>query len=87
MAGSEVYLSFARLGASRPPQSVQVETHLSQGGVCAASVLSDQRDLSRHLGACQRLEWREPMKRQACLGQDRTGVDPFDVTVCQSGCF
>ena len=24
--GSEVYLSFARLGASRPPQSVQVET-------------------------------------------------------------
>ena len=25
-AGSAVYLSFARLGASRPPQSVQVET-------------------------------------------------------------
>ena len=38
MGGSEVYLSFARLGASRPPQSVQVETRLSQGGVRAVSV-------------------------------------------------
>ena len=36
--GSEVYLSFARLGTSRPPQSVQVETRLSQGGGSAASV-------------------------------------------------
>ena len=25
------------------------------------------------------------VKRQTRLGQDRTGVDPFDVTVCQSG--
>ena len=35
---TEVYLSFARLGTSRPPQSVQVETRLSQGGGSAASV-------------------------------------------------
>ena len=87
MAGSAVYLSFARLGMSRSPQSVQVETRLSQGGGSAASGLSDQRDLSMHLRACQRLEWREPIKRQTHLGQDRTGVDPFDVTRCQSSCL
>ena len=36
MEGSAVYLSFARLGASRPPQDVQVETRLSLGGEAAA---------------------------------------------------
>jgi hypothetical protein len=36
--GSEVYLSFARLGASRPPQSVQVETTRRRG--VAASICS-----------------------------------------------
>ena len=34
-ACSEVYLSFARLGVSRPPQHVLVETRLSQGGGAA----------------------------------------------------
>ncbi len=75
VAGSAVYLSFARLGTSRPPQCVQVETRLAQGGASAASVSTPG------------LERRAPSQRQTHLGQDRIGVDPFDVRVCQSGCF
>ena len=47
MGRTEVYLSFARLGTSRPPVSVQVETRLSQGGGSAASVSTPAMNLTR----------------------------------------
>jgi hypothetical protein len=50
---------------------VQVETRLSQGGGSAASAFGDHRDLSLHLRACQRLEWREPRKRPTRLWRDQ----------------
>ena len=71
--GSAVYPSFARLGASRPPQHVQVETRLSQGGGAAPNCCVAQRR-SENLGACQL--WKENHRGVKIIrAQDYAGVD------------
>src|SRR5436305_7786000 len=56
-AGSAVYPSFARLGASRPPQSVQVETHLSQVGGASLSRSGGRANGTQNPVGCH--AWRE----------------------------
>jgi hypothetical protein len=55
--GSAVYLSFARLGASRLPQSVPVETHLSQVGGASLSRSRGRANGTQNPGGCH--PWRE----------------------------
>ncbi len=82
-----------RLGR-RDEQAWEALRYISRSLVSAPAVhhrASRWRRAFRRVGYVQRawqhLQWREPRKRQTRLGQDRTSVDPFDVTVCQSGCF
>ena len=78
---------------SRDERGWQALRYISRSLVSARAVhhrASRWRRTFRRVGevqrACQDLEWREPSKRQTCLGPDCTGVDLFDITVCQSGC-
>lgn len=80
--------------ASRDERAWQALRYISRSLVSARAVhhrASRWRRACRRVGevqrACQCLERIQPSKRQTRLGHDRTGIDPFDVTVCQSGCF
>jgi len=84
-AGSAVYPSFARLGASRPPQRVQVETICRRVGVAAPNCCVAERR-SEDLGVCQL--WNENHRGVKFIrAQHYAGVDsspqsePFPGTV------
>ena len=67
MVGSEVYLSFARLGASRPPRSVQVETTCRRVGG-RTDLLCGRTDVSVNFGDWQLVESIGQMGGQNYLG-------------------
>ena len=75
-AGSAVYPSFARLGASRPPQRVQVETICRRVGVAAPNCCVAERR-SEDLGVCQL--WNENHRGVKFIrAQHYAGVDTFE---------
>ena len=72
--GSAVYLSFARLGASRPPQDVQVETHLSQVGGASLSRSRGRANGTENPVGCH--PWRENEEGVKIIpAQNYAGVD------------
>ena len=74
MEGSAVYLSFARLGASRPPQDVQVETHLSQVGGASLSRSRGRANGTENPVGCH--PWRENEEGVKIIpAQNYAGVD------------
>src|SRR5205823_1175064 len=72
--GSAVYLSFARLGASRPPQDVQVETHLSQVGGASLSRSRGRANGTENPVGCH--PWRENEEGVKIIpAQNYAGID------------
>src|SRR5436305_11280696 len=74
MEGSAVYLSFARRGASPPPQDVQVETHLSKVGGASLSRSRGRANGTQNPGGCH--PWRENEEGVKIIpAQNDAGVD------------
>src|SRR5436305_4625420 len=78
MEGSAVYLSFARRGASPPPQDVQVETHLSQVGGASLSRSRGRANGTENPVGCH--PWRENEEGVKIIpAQNYAGVDTCSV--------